>query len=147
MNFRFVALAVFVATLTFSSCAEANTENDKNCFFTKNLPQPDHAEVILIQSSNRKISLSTKDAQTLAALIRSQSLGPFGKKCFNPQYTFNFYDGEKLIASESICFGCEWIAPLASDVHPLTKMGAFDSQSPEAKKLQNYLANLFSSTQ
>jgi len=147
MNFRLVTLAVFVATLTFSSCAKANTENDKNYFFTKNLPQPDHAEVILIQSPNRKISLSTKDAQTLAALIRAQTFGPFGKRCFNPQYTFNFYAGEKLLASESICFGCEWIAPLASDVHPITKMEAFDSQAPEAKQLQNYLTNLFSSTQ
>ena len=112
-------------------------------FFTTRLPEPDRAElyIVSVMGTNPVVSLKTEDARSLALLIRSQSIGDFGMRCNTPRYGIRFYRNEKLIASETICFGCHWINPVASDIHPVTQSDGFDVKTSQAMRLEAYLKN------
>jgi hypothetical protein len=112
-------------------------------FFTTSLPEVDRAEVFIVSrsilGSNPEIHLGPDAARSLAKLGRTQSLGQFGKKCDFPRYGIRFYRSGKLVAAETICFSCNWINPVASDIHIVTVHEGFDAQTPQAIQLETCL--------
>jgi hypothetical protein len=143
LQIRLLALAA----MALAGRAMADPAGIDDGFFTKNLPIPDRAEVILLQSPDPSHPLSAelraKDARKLAKLVRFQTWNVGGMRCFHPIYTFKFYSKGQLLAAESISFGCEYIQPLASDVHPVTGKVPFDSKTAQAAALQKFAQRFF----
>ena len=57
--------------------------------------------------------------------------------------SLRFYAGGKLIAADRICFFCGCFAPVNSDLHAGGSKMTFDPETPQAKKMQAFLAGLF----
>ncbi|MCE0496636.1 MAG: hypothetical protein LV481_01630 [Methylacidiphilales bacterium] len=131
-----------MALMSFG-CAHADSAIPGDHFFTKALPEPDRAQVILSNTSkNIAAVLLGKDARYLASLVREQTVGDFGMRCNNPQYTLWFFRSGKLIASETICFQCHWIWPINSDMHVVSSPEGFDISTPQAAELAAYLKKI-----
>jgi hypothetical protein len=156
---RLFTAGIFAAALAWvwPAPAQAETNLPPQHVFTRDLPQPDHAEVVQTESPDGtgaaaastahdpRVSLKKQAAQHLAGLIRAQSWGESTRACALSQFKLLFYAQDKLVASESICFHCECLQPIASDIHPLMDKESFDSMSPKAVELRNYLDGLFTS--
>jgi hypothetical protein len=133
-------LFLFAALLPLAVRAQG-VANDP--FFTTALPEPDRAEIYTVGYHTvdhlRQAELGKGGASALAALIRAQSVGNFAKDCDLPRYGIKFYSHGKLIAEETICFACQRITPVRSEMHAKAGSEGFDAQTPQAKELQAYL--------
>jgi hypothetical protein len=120
---------------------------DLDPYFTRNFPDPDRAEITpTVYGSQPKppdAKLDAKQAQQLAAMLRSQKWWGPAPNCDKPQYILRFYSGNKLIAADQICFFCGCFAPISSDLHALGPKETFDPETPQAKKMQAFLKGLF----
>jgi hypothetical protein len=142
-----LAFVVLFLALWSLNTLRASDPTINDHFFTTALPEPDRAEVFSPRSSDFLkapfFKLNADQAQTLASLWRAQTVGDnFGSRCDNPQYGIRFYKGDKMIACATICFGCGWIDPIASDIHPVTKHEGFDTQNAQAAKLAAFLKSV-----
>ncbi len=134
-------IILFTALTIFRAIGALASNDDP--FYTTALPEPDRADLYIvpnsIMGSNPEAHLDTKAARYLASLVRSQSIGQFGMRCNHPRYGIRFYRDGKLIASETICFECQWINPVSSETHAVTPSEGFDAATPQSKELEAYL--------
>jgi Rieske Fe-S protein len=142
MNIQRFLLSTLLLPLAFSSVLEA----DQDPFFSRNLPEPDHAEVMSVNPGSMdgpKVELDTKQAGQLAAMVRTQKYtGPAGA-CDKLQYILRFYANHQLVATEGICFHCGCLAPFDSDLHSGGDPLGFDTPTAKARALEVFLEKLF----
>ena len=92
------------------------------------------------QIIDRKV-LVGKDAETIAALWRSQSFDPrFEAMCHDPAYALRFYQGSSVTFETSICFGCN---NFYYTVLGQSEWWAFDTSTPAAAALLNRFQEIF----
>jgi len=142
MNVQLLSFFAVATLLSLSPVARA----DQEAFFTRDLPEPDHAEVMSVNPGSitgPAVELDTKQSAQLAAMVRAQKYtGPAGA-CDKLQYVFRFYANHQLVATEGICFHCGCLAPSDSDLHPAGDPLSFDTQTAKARALEAFLEKLF----
>jgi hypothetical protein len=155
--YSLLSLMLFAQALILSALADSTDDLHaaQRLSLTQQLPACTSAEVQLLNAPGAKFDprngpvklLSPIAAQQLASLWRNQTYGPdYGSRCHFPQFLVRFYSKNTLIVEESICFGCQNIRLLRSDITQLSNnIGeqGFNAKTNKAEELHNYLKDLF----
>ena len=142
MNIQRFLLSTSLLLMAFHFPLEADTDS----VFTRDLPQPDHAEVISVDPGSMdgpKVEINGKRAGQLAAMVRAQKWTGVAGACDKLQYVLRFYANHQLIVTEGICFHCGCLAPFASDLHAASDPLSFDTQTAQSRVLEAFLEKLF----